>query len=87
MDQKQFEDKVDSLEKSVTRILGILEKDDAIGEIGLVGRQKEIEKKIDDFLVREKIYKNKAKFIGAVASVITSALIFLGKFLFSKLFL
>ena len=85
-EKKQFYKRFDSLDKGMIRILSILEKDDAIGEKGLVYTVHIMERKLEELLTREKIYKAKATTWGIVGGALGTSIIWFGKYIMAKLF-
>ena len=84
-EKRGFYKRFDTLDKSLIRILGVLEKDEKLGEKGLVTTVKEIEKTVQELLVREMIYKAKATTWGIVGGAIVTTSIWFIKFVIAKL--
>lgn len=76
--------KFDELNMKMTRILGILENDTAIGEDGLVKKVRTIGAKLEELLVREQVYKAKATTWGIIGGAIGTVLFWFGKFIITK---
>jgi hypothetical protein len=84
-EKKNFYERFTSIEKSLDRILGILEIDQKLGEKGLVITVKEIQKTLQELLIRELVYKAKATTWGIIGGSIVTAIVYFVKFAFAKL--
>ncbi|MCD5382440.1 MAG: hypothetical protein LR017_04000 [Candidatus Pacebacteria bacterium] len=84
LEKKDFYKRFDTLEKSIDRILGILESDDKIKEQGLVEKVNSMNRKLTDLLTREKVYKAKATTWGVIGGAVGTALFWFVKVLFTK---
>ena len=85
LEKKDFYKRFDTLEKSIDRILGILESDDKIKEQGLVEKVNSMNRKLTDLLTREKVYKAKATTWGVIGGAIGTALFWFAKILLTKI--
>lgn len=59
--------------QKIDRILSILENDDSINKIGLVHQVQKNQEKLNELLVREKIYMSKATILGSIAGAVVTA--------------
>lgn len=72
------------MRKDVTKILFYLESDKTTNQKGLVERVKEIEGKLDELVVENKILKAKAATYGVIGGALLSGLIWLAKLLLTR---
>ena len=68
--------------QKIDRILSILENDDSINKIGPVHQVQKNQDKLNELLVREKIYMVKATILGSIAGAIVTALAWIGQHFF-----
>lgn len=84
---ENFRETIEEIKMQNTRILLIMESDDKTNQKGLVETVYHNEKLLSELLTREKVYKAKATTWGVIGGAIVSGIIYLGKFLFTKIFL
>ena len=84
-ERKEVFEKLDILQTSITRILGIIESDDSIKQQGLVEKVNYMNSQLNELLTREQIYKAKATTWGTIGGIVGAILISILKLLFTKL--
>ena len=85
IERKEVFEKLDVLQTSITRILGIIESDDTIKQKGLVEKVNFMSSQLNDLLTREQVYKAKATTWGTIGGIIGAVVISLIKLLITKL--
>lgn len=81
----ELEGKVNDLEKKIDKILFYLESDATTNQKGLVERVSLLAKNVSEIMKREEIFKGKATVWGIVGGALLSIIIWIGKFLISKI--
>lgn len=84
-ERKQIYDKLDTLQTSMTRILGIIESDDTIKQKGLVEKVELMNSQLTELLTREQIYKAKATTWGTIGGFLGAIIISVIQILLNKL--
>jgi hypothetical protein len=84
-EKKEFYKRFDNLEKSILKIQLLLESNSIYNEKGLVEEVHDNSRRIDDFLMREKIYKAKAATWGIIGGSIITVIIWVAKLFLAKL--
>lgn len=84
-ERKEIYSKFGTLEKSINRVLNILESDDRIKEKGLVEKVNQMHKDLHELLTREKVYKAKATTWGIIGGAVGTALIWIAKLFLTKI--
>ena len=83
---KEVYKRLDDMQVSINRILGIMESDDKFKEKGLVEKVNIMHNQLSDLLTREKVYRAKATTWGILGGAVGTALIWVGKALLTKIF-
>ncbi len=79
------EDKVDNMEHTLDEILLILKSNADYNQKGVVEKVSDISRDLSELLVREKVYKAKASTWGVIGGAVVTGILWLGKFLITKI--